>query len=429
LTAARPPPYLAAPMAPSVPEPFPRVRAFESLGYGLFLHWGLYSLLERGEWTRHHHGMAAADYRPLAERFTAAEFDAPALVAFAQEAGFRYICLTTRHHDGFSLYDTRGLNRFDAPHSAAGRDLIAEFAAACHAAGMPMFFYHTTLDWEVASFDSDWDGYLSYLRDSVEILCRHYGPVGGFWFDGNWARRDRDWQEDRLYGLIRGLQPEAMLINNSSIGALGKVGHPELDAITFEQGRPSALDRTGAPKYLAQEMCETMNSHWGIAARDYSHKSPAELIRTLAACRGNGANLLLNVGPLASGRLPDYERAALAMVGRWIRTCGESIYEGRPCADLTCRGDDFVMRAGDAWYYFVHHLPIENNMHLAGGVRGDGLQTINGPLPAIARVEWADNGEELPFRQDAAGAFFTFRASRNPYGSQHGVRVARLVPA
>ncbi len=415
-------------MEPSIPAPLPRVRAFESLGYGLFLHWGLYSLLERGEWTRHHHGVSAGEYRSLADRFTAGAFDAPALVAFARAAGFRYICLTTRHHDGFSLYDTRGLNTFDAPHSAAGRDLVAEFAAACQADGMPMFFYHTTLDWDVASFESDWEGYLAYLRDSVEILCRHYGPVGGFWFDGNWARRDRDWQEDRLYGMIRGLQPEAMLINTSSTPALGRVGHPELDAITFEQGRPSALDRRGMPKYLAQEMCETLNSHWGVAARDFSHKSPADILRTLAACRGNGANLLLNVGPLASGALPDYERAALDRVGQWIDACGASIYEGRP-ASVTCRGDDFLLEANGAWYYFVHHLPIANNLHLAGGRRGDGLQTVEGALPAIAGIEWVDTGEPLAFSQDAARGFLTFRATPNPYGTQHIVRIARLSPA
>ena len=412
-------------MQPPVPAPLPRVAAFESMAYGLFLHWGLYSLPERGEWVRHHHKVPTAEYHQLLDRFTAEGWDAPGLVRFARECGFRYICLGTRHHDGFSLYDTRGLNTYDAPHSAARRDLIAEFAAACHADGMPMFFYHTTLDWEVASFDQDWDAYQQYLRDSVEILCRHYGPVAGFWFDGNWARRDRDWQEDRLYSLIRSLQPEAILVNNSSTGALGKLGHPDLDAITFEQGAPAKLDRAGMARYVAQEMCETVNSHWGIASRDWSHKSPAQLIHTLASCRGNGANLLLNVGPLPSGALPDYETATLRMIGRWISTCGQSLYEGRP-AEVRCRGTDFVLKAGNEFYYYLHNLPISQNMHLSGAVRGDGLQTVEGPLPRITAVEWVDSGEALEFNQDAERGFLTFRATPNPYGSQHVIRVARL---
>lgn len=142
-----------------------RLTAFENRAYGLFLHWGLYSLVGRGEWARFHHKLDPEAYNALMRDFKAEQFDAPALVAFARECGFRYICMTSRHHDGFSLYDTRGLNSFDAPHSPAGRDLVGELADACHAADMGFFLYHTTLDWWEPRFDSDWKGYLAYLRD------------------------------------------------------------------------------------------------------------------------------------------------------------------------------------------------------------------------------------------------------------------------
>ncbi|MDV7396629.1 alpha-L-fucosidase, partial [Arthrospira platensis SPKY1] len=116
--------------------------------------------------------------------------------------------------------------------------MVKEYVDACRAHGMGIFFYHTTLDWWEPRFDADWDGYQAYLRDSVEILCTQYGAIDGLWFDGNWARRERDWQEDALYSMIRSHQPEAIIINNSSIGNLGAMGHPLLDAVTFEQGLP-----------------------------------------------------------------------------------------------------------------------------------------------------------------------------------------------
>ncbi len=400
-----------------------RLRAYEDLAYGLFLHWGLYSQIESGEWVRKYREIPKEEYAALASSFTAKHFDARRLVQWAKQVGFRYICLTTRHHDGFSLYDTRGLNDFDAPHSAARRDLVAEFAAACHDEGLAMFFYHTTLDWLVESFRKDFPAYLEYLRNSVEILCTQYGKVAGLWFDGNWACPEADWEEDRLYGLIRKHQPDCVIINNSSVKARGARGHPEVDVLTFEQGVPTQVASPG--RCLAREMCETINSHWGTASLDLSHKSPAGLITTLAACRGAGANLLLNIGPHADGSLPDYEKSALDLVGRWITHCGSSIYRGRPTS-LVCRGQDFVLQEDMDYFCFVHHIPISGNLHLQSNEPGSGLKTIQGKLPRIARVCWTDNGESLGFCQDHEKQMFTFDATPFPYGRETIVRVARL---
>jgi alpha-L-fucosidase len=400
-----------------------RLARFESMAYGLFLHWGIYSLPERGEWARFHHRLDPGEYGRLTDRFTAERFDAPGLVRFAASCGFRYICMGARHHDGFSLYDTRGLNRYDAPHAAAGRDLIAELADACHAAGMGLFLYHTTLDWWEPRFDSDWRGYLGYLRDSVRILCTHYGKLDGLWFDGNWARPEADWEEDALYGMIRELQPDAMIINNSSVGALGAEGHPELDAVTFEQGLPTRPTR----RRVAKEMCETLASHWGIAANDFAHKSPAAVIETLAACRGHGANLLLNAGPRADGALTDIDRATLARVGDWIRASGfgTALYDARP-AGLRCSGRDILLRHGDTFYYAAFGLPIDQYHSLHKGGDDWDRRSVTGELPPVKQVEWLDNGEALPFTQDREAGLLAFRSTANPYGSQYVVRVARL---
>ncbi|MFW5985460.1 MAG: alpha-L-fucosidase [Halanaerobiaceae bacterium] len=402
------------------------VREFEKYGFGLFIHWGLYSLMETGEWVKKHHQIPHKQYVELKNEFTAKKFTPEKIVKFAQKSGMNYICLTTRHHDGFSLYDTRGLSDFDAPHSVADRDLIAEFAAACHKMGMPMFFYHTTIDWHVDLFKEDWSGYLQYLRDSVEILCQHYGQVDGFWFDGNWEYPEREWEEDKLYGLVRDYFPEAIIVNNTSTGALGETGHPEIDTLTFEQGQPGPVDRAGQDKYLACEMCETINSHWGTARHDYSYKSPQQIIKTLTRCRRYGANLLLNIGLKADGSIPQYEKASFPLVGRWIDKCGQSLYRGQPVEDLTCRGQDFILRQGKDYYYYAHDLAIDKNEHLAGVESGEGLKTVAGKLPEVEDITWVDNNENLEFVQDCNQEMLTFKASKNPYGTNYIVRVAKI---
>ncbi|TVR09510.1 MAG: alpha-L-fucosidase [Planctomycetota bacterium] len=403
------------------PTPLPRIRAFEGLGFGLFVHFGLYSQLGQGEWVWYHHGMDRERYLELFASFDPSGFDADALCALAAEAGCRYVCLTTRHHEGFSLYDTRGLNTYDAPH-ACGRDLIAEYSAACEKHGLKKFFYHTTLDWWHPEFDGDWDAYQQYLRDSVEILCTQYGTVDGLWFDGNWARKDRDWQEDALYGMIRSHQPEIIIVNNSSIAAKGAEGHPDTDVVTFEQGTPSRRDQRGAAKYRAAEMCDTMNSHWGVGAHDLSHKAPADVIRNLVASRAVGGNLLMNIGPLGDGSIPGYERELLRLVGRWCQVCPQAIYDARPDWSLHGRNGSVCLRQGSTVFHFLPQVRIKGNTHLALGEPGDGLQVISGAIGRVRRISWADTGADLTFTQN--GDHLMYEATPYPYGSQLVVRIA-----
>ena len=203
----------------AIPKPLKRIEDFEKLGFGMFVHWGLYSQLGMGEWTYHSHKRNMEEYKLLKNSFTAENFDAEALVLTAKAAGCRYITLTTRHHEGFSLYDTCGLCDFDAPHSAAGRDLVREFVDACNKHGILPFFYHTTLDWYQKDFQENFDRYLEYLRQSVALLCQNYGKIGGLWFDGNWSKKDADWKEDALYATIRPMIPKhsSILLKSYSI--------------------------------------------------------------------------------------------------------------------------------------------------------------------------------------------------------------------
>lgn len=412
----------------AVPTPAPRIERFERMAYGMFIHWGLYSQLGKGEWIQHQGPIPQAEYERLTATFTAEDFDAGSIARLAREAGMKYITLTTRHHDGFSLYDTRGLSDYDAPHSAAGRDLVAEFVAGCRGEGIVPMFYHTTLDWRRQSHtcdDAAFDAYLDYLHDSVEILCTQYGPIGGLWFDGNWSRPKADWKEDRLYGLIRKHQPEAMIINNTGLSARGVVGHSEIDSTTFEQDLPKPVNREGWPKYVAGEMCQTMNRHWGIGTNDFNYMSPAQVIENLALCRKVGANYLLNVGPTAGGAIPEYESAALKRAGAWVAMHAKPIYEGKP-ADCSCFGRDFALEADGKLYLFVFDLTISGHANVTVAAGGTGPRTISGIKRPIKSVRWMDNGESLDFTQNVERGFAAIRLTGYPYGTNLVVRVAEI---
>ncbi|MBS7262548.1 MAG: alpha-L-fucosidase [Eubacteriales bacterium] len=400
----------------SVPVPSARVAAFEKMGFGIFVHWGLYSLLGKGEWIRHDAPIPGEEYDALSERFTAENYDPRRWARAAREAGARYMVLTTRHHDGFSLYDTRGLNDFDAPHSAAGRDLVREFVDAARAEGVVPFFYHTLVDWREKSFETDFRTYLRYLRDSVEILCRRYGPVGGFWFDGKWWKPDDDWEEDALYGVIRRWQPEAVIVNNLGTGNGGKTGHREIDSVTFEQARPVPIRREGAEKYLTAEMCQTMNEHWGYSAGDLRYKSLPELIEMLAACRRVGANYLLNIGPRGDGSLPPMQEALLAGIGEWTRGVGGCLYEAAPDG-AAGEGKDFVLRKGNKRYFFIHDLTAR--FDVSGSPVDKRFTGVDGTLRS---VRWTDEDTGPAFTQN--GDAVTFRCTCYTGGKDLVVRVA-----
>lgn len=408
----------------ATPVPAPYVAAFEKLGFGMFVHWGLYSQLEKGEWILNQAHIAKRDYRKLFDTFTAADFDAPALARLAKQAGMRYIVLTTRHHEGFSLYDTRGLNTYDAPHSPAHRDLVREFVDACRAEDIVPFFYHTTLDWDREDFWNDFPHYQQYLRDSVEILCTQYGKIGGFWFDGNWSRTDVDWEEDALYEMIRRHQPDAIIINNSGIHERGAMGNPQLDSVTFENGRAEPMNREGMPKYVAAEMCLTMNDHWGYTRQDWNYKSVASLICDLCACRKVGANFLLNIGPTAQGGLYPLQKATLETLGEWVATFREAVYDVHP-AGIRGEGENFgLMGENNYGYLYLHQLNIQGDTHVTVYEGRPGARTFTGVTRPVNRIVWLDNGQELTFTQD--GDTLVVDCPPYTYGQQMVVRVARL---
>lgn len=402
-----------------------RILDFEKLGFGMFVHFGLYSVLGKGEWAKHILQIPDEEYEALAKQFNPDADWAEKLAATARQAGCKYITLTTRHHDGYSLYDTCGLNEYDAPHSC-GRDLVREFVDACRKEGLIPFFYHTLLDWHAESYNKDFPAYLAYLRKSVEILCTNYGKIGGLWFDGMWNKPNDDWEEDALYGCIRKHQPEAMIINNTGLSALGALGHIELDSVTFERGRPQPLNMESAPKYVASEMCQILADHWGYADQDFNFKAPGEMIRDLGCCRRYGSNFLLNVGPMGNGLIRPLDKEIYALLGRWVELNKEALYDVRPAGiQVENKESDFILQKGNTYYLFCDNLPMsaDPNVH-KGGENAEFMDcfTFN---KKITSITWLDNAEEVAFKQD--GNNVQVYTVPFQYGRQLVVRVAKIV--
>ena len=392
------------------------IKDFQKLGLGMFVHFGLYSVVGKGEWYSYNLVDKQKNaYEGTINKFRVKRDWAKRLVATAKSAGARYITLTTRHHDGFSLFDTFGLSEFDAPHSASGRDLVAEFVQECNAENIVPFFYHTLIDWHNQDYKDNFSAYVDYLVSSVELLCKNYGKVGGFWFDGFWDKPDADWQFDRLYGMIRKYQPTAMIINNTGLNALGQVSHKEIDSVTFERGKPCFVDCSDKPR--AGEMCEGLTDHWGYAERDICVKSVKQIVETYVNCRGCGCNLLLNTGLKGDGTVEPAEKIALEGLGRWIAYTGESLYNATP-SDITAEGAA-VLQDGEDLYVCVNDVPMESNVNVTR--MGEGKRTIKlNTNRSITSAIWMDNGKQAELVDNA------LVVAPFDYGTSLGSRVAKL---
>ena len=390
------------------------VKDFEKLGFGLFVHFGLYSRVGKGEWFLNNNPTAnPVEYEKQATEFNVSKNWAKVLVKTAKSAGCKYITLTTRHHDGFSLYDTCGLNHYDAPHSACGRDLVREFVDACNEKGIVPFFYHTLLDWRERSYSEDFDKYIDYLIDSVEILCKNYGKIGGLWFDGMWDKPDANWQEDRLYATIRKHQPTAMIINNTGLDELGKLGHIELDSVTFERGQPAFVDRTVRP--VAGEMCQVFNDHWGYAEEDCNYKPIREIIGNLLECRKYNCNFLLNVGPKGNGLLRDIDACYLREIGKWLRKNKNFVY-GVHSSEVTAENADILQDDAGNYYAVIYDVPMSASENVQ---RGAVTRTVRVNAD-VKNAVWLDTDEPITVHGG------TFEVKPFLYGTSRAIRVAKF---
>lgn len=402
------------------------IKEFEKLGFGMFVHFGMYSMFEHGEWVKTSGRYSDEEYFAAYKDFDVAKDWATELVKTAKKAGCKYITLTTRHHEGFSMFDVCGLNEYDTLHSKCKRDLVREFVDACNAEGIIPFFYHTLLDWHEKSYQENFKEYLVYLRASVELLCKNYGKIGGLWFDGMWDKPNEDWEEDALYATIRKYQPEAMIINNTGLSARGALGHIELDSVTFERGKPGAINMEGAPKYVASEMCETLNQHWGYTREDFCYKSLADLIEELCDCRRYGANFLLNVGPMANGHLRNLDKALLEELGNWVSVHREAVYLPRPCEvkEIPNKPRDFLLKKDNNYYLFCYDLPMSADLHVQSLTSADYLDEFAFDKK-VKSIVWMDDAQ-LPIEYEQKDGVLSVHTKCFRYGAHYVVRVAKI---
>ena len=406
--------------------PLRRVREYENLGLGLFIHWGLYSSLNQGEWTEYIKKLNKNDYEKIIDNFGAEKFDAVKIVKTAKNMGAKYIVLTVKHHEGFFLYDTKGLSNFDSIHSKANRDFVREFVNACADEGIKPFFYMATYDWHSSLYKDNFDEYLDYLKESVKILCTEYGKIGGIWFDGNWDKPDADWKQNDLYKMIRHYQPNAIIMNNTGLENMGKSIDPEIDAVTYERGKPEIIHHeSDFGKYVAGEISLTLNKHWGAAKNDINFVSPREVIEDICNARKVGANILINTGLDGNGAIPPMDYQYLVAISKWMSQYGESIhgFKSNNGVEASTK-NDFVLFNDKNAYIFIFDLKNVGNKNVVLGGEGVNPRSFTGFKQRIKSISWMDNQEKLDFLQNKD--MLTINATGFPYGINYVVRVAKV---
>ena len=401
----------------------PRIERFRQKALGLFVHYGAYVQYEHGEWVLNLREMDPETYAQRALSFDYSSFDADNIIKAAKACGAKYVTFTARHHDGFSLYDTRGLSDYDIMHTPNGGDIVKAFCDACHANDIMPFLYHTTLDWHHPDFKADFKKYQKYLRDSIEILCKNYGEIGGFWLDGNWSMPADSWELDSLYSMIRKYQPNAILINNTGLDEPGVMGHRELDCVTFEQGIPTKLDCTGMEKQYMGEMCYPICEHWGIAS-DINVKSMRQILEAFTSCRKVGGNLLLGIFTKVDGSQPLLHQGYLEALGRWMGQNKTAIYEAKP-GQVEGEGKDFWLENGKKRYAFVHDVSTWGDANVMKSTART-ESTFTGVKENVIGGHWLNNGEPVRFTQDLEHETLTLDPGSFLYGDSWIVRVAEF---
>ncbi len=388
-------------------------QEFQDNKFGIFLHWGLYSMLAQGEWYMTNRDIHWQEYEKLASGFYPIRFNAAEWVSAIKASGAKYICFTTRHHEGFSMFDTRWCDYDIVEATPFKRDVLKELAEECHKQGIKLHLYYSHTDWRREDYPKgrtglgtgrregkeNWATYYQFMNNQLTELLTNYGEIGAIWFDGVWdhdIHPDFDWQLPGQYRLIHDLQPACLIGNNHH-----STPYPGEDIQIFERDQPgeNTAGLSGqAISALPLETCQTMNGMWGYRISDQNYKSTKELIHYLVNTAGKNANLLLNVGPQPNGELPAVAIERMKEMGEWMKVYGETIY-GTRGGDIAPRPWGVSTRKGNR--LFIHVLDLKDN----------GLY-----LPLTAKVkkaiQFADK-TPIEFRQDKDGVFLKFPQAPN----------------
>jgi alpha-L-fucosidase len=353
---------------------------FQDMKFGMFIHWGASSVLAQGEWVMNNKNIRVDEYKNLIRVFNPIDFDAKEWVATAKNAGMQYITFITRHHDGFSNFDTKQSD-WKITNTPYAKDALKQLADECHKQGIKLFCYYSLLDWYRTDYQyetgktgkgtgrkvkSDWNSYIAFMKAQLTELLTNYGDIAGIWFDGHWDQLDNDqdktlqakvnWHYDEIYSLIHRLQPKCLISNNHHLLPI-----PGEDFQAFEKDLPG-VNTTGFGgadiSKLPLETCETMNDAWGYNVTDRKYKTVKQLIQYLVNAAGRNANFLLNVGPKPNGVIQKEFTDTLAVVGKWMQQNASTIRGTR--GDIIPAQDWGVITKNNS-SMFVHILNKKDN--------------------------------------------------------------------
>ena len=318
-------------------------KEFQDNKFGVFLHWGIYSMTAQGEWYMNNRNIHCDEYAKLASGFYPSKFDAAQWVSQIKASGAKYITITSRHHDSFSMFDTKESDFDIIDATPFKRDVIKELAEECQKQGIKLHLYYSHLDWKREDYPvggtgkgtgrpqgkENWETYYQFMNNQLTELLTNYGPIGAIWFDGVWDHPESfDWQLEEQYALIHKLQPSCLIGNNHH-----RTPYAGEDFQMFERDLPgenkAGFSEGQEISALPLETCETMNKTWGYNIEDQNYKPTKTLIQLLVRAAGKNANLLMNIGPQPNGELPDIAVQRMKEMGEWMATYGETIYGTR----------------------------------------------------------------------------------------------------
>ena len=366
-----------------------RMKWWKEARFGLFIHWGLYSVpagewkgeTNHAEWIRTTAHIPISEYEKFVQQFDPVKFNAEEWVKLAKQAGMKYIVITSKHHDGFCMFDTKQTD-FSIMSTPFHRDVMKELAAACKKEGIQLCFYHSIMDWHHPDYlpRRDWEkdrpttganfsNYISYMKNELRELTSNYGKIGVLWFDGEW---ENTWTHEKgkdLYQYVRSLQPSILINNRVDVGREGMQGLTKEGEFVGDFGTPEQeIPATGMPG-VDWESCMTMNNNWGYNSHDNNWKSSEDLVRKLIDIASKGGNFLLNIGPTSEGVFPDPAIDRLRHIGSWMSVNHESIYgtQASPFKKLAWgRCTKKVITGGTRLYLHVFDWPPDGKLNVPG---------------------------------------------------------------
>lgn len=353
----------------------------------MFIHWGIYSELERGEWVKFNENIEHAEYDKLRARFNPTGYDPQEWAELMQDSGIRYVVITARHHDGFSMFETAQNSEWSIMNTPYGQDVMKPLADACRQRGIMFCFYYSLIDWTRDDFQHDFHSYLSFMNCQLMELCENYGRIAGIWFDGvNFISDWTKWDLSTLIKTIRIRQPHALVtVNQAFLWESHKTTlHGDVDYITYEKRGVRPYYQAG-PKYIARECCSTIGEDaWGYHKEEKCISS-SEAIRQLVSNVCKGGNLLLNTGPDNSGRIPQSHQQAYRYLGDWLKNQKKAIYGTRP-SGLANGSWGGSVQNGSHVYYHIWNWPDEEKL------------ILENPSPAITSLVDLSSGEPVPYK-------------------------------